>query len=330
VRGTVTDAVRPGGPGAGGACGAGGAGGAADRRDPPGARDRMVAELAGPLGSRQEAVWIVEHAGVEGAPALARRRLTGEPLQYVLGRWPFRSVELQVDPRVLIPRPETEQVVEVALGELARSVRYPGTVDPDPDAATTASPSGDLTPRVVVDLGTGSGAMALALAVEGPGVGADPSIWATDASDDALEVARANRETLGRTDGRAAERVHLVPGSWFDALPVELAGRVDLVVSNPPYVTESEYPHLDPTVRLWEPRAALVAPADGAGVAGMADIAAIVAGAPRWLAPGGALVVEIAPSLARPAVEAARAAGFTRVSTPRDLAGRIRMLVAGR
>ena len=110
-------------------------------------------------------------------------------------------------------------------------------------------------------------------------------------------------------------RVHLTSGSWFAALPGTLAGRVDLVVANPPYVAEDELAGLDPGVRDWEPVSALVA-ADGAtGVGGMADVEAIVAGAPGWLRPGGALVVEIAPHQADAAVDAARRAGFGTVRT---------------
>jgi release factor glutamine methyltransferase len=275
-------------------------------------RSLVVASIAEQLGSRQEAVWIVDHAGVDLdlAPALAERRKAGEPLQYVLGRWPFRSIELVVDPRVLIPRPETEQVVGVALRELERST-----------SEARAHP-------VCVDLGTGSGAIALSLAVEGIAAHPDLEVWATDASPDALEVARANLADLTRTDPAAAGRVRLAEGRWFEALPSSLAGRVDLLVSNPPYVTESEYPALDPTVRLWEPKEALVAGSDDAGVPGMAAIAAIISGAPRWLAPHGAMVIEIAPSLAEPGLAAARQAGFGSVCTERDLAGRLRTLVA--
>ena len=119
-------------------------------------------------------------------------------------------------------------------------------------------------------------------------------------------------------------------GSWFDALPSELVGRVDLLVSNPPYVTESEYPDLDLSVREWEPREALVAARGAHGVEGMAAIEAIVCGAPGWLAPSGAVVIEIAPLLAGASVAAARQAGFGHVVTERDLAGRRRILVAKR
>ena len=271
-------------------------------------RARLVASLAEQLGSRQEAVWIVDHAGTGLAQGLADRRRAGEPLQYVIGSWPFRTVELRVDPRVLIPRPETEHVVEVALGEL--------------------DDMGWAEDRVGVDLGTGSGAIALSLATEGGAICPGLEVWATDSSVDALAVARENLDALGRKDPTAAGRVRLVGGWWFDALPPDLLGRVDLLVSNPPYVAESEFPDLDAVVREWEPRDALVAGTGTGGVEGMAAIEAIAAGAPRWLRPSGALVIEIAPSLAAPSVAAARKAGFGRVATVRDLTGRVRTLVA--
>jgi release factor glutamine methyltransferase len=293
--------------------------------DPGDERAELLAEVVGRVGSSREARWIVEHAvaTTDGSPtsvhaialALADRRSAGEPLQYVLGTWPFRSLELAVDRRVLIPRPETEQVVEVALGELARI------------ASTRSSGEG---PLVCVDLGTGSGAIALALAAEGSPDGLPLEVWATDASPDALEVASTNRDALGATDPVAAARVTFAGGSWFDALPGRLARRVDLVVANPPYVAEDEYADLDPGVRDWEPRSALVARRGRGGVGGMADIETVVAGAAAWLRPSGALVVELAPSQAYAAIDAARRAGFSTVGTGRDLAGRLRMLVAGR
>jgi len=156
------------------------------------------------------------------------RRESGEPLQYVLGSWAFRSLELMVDPRVLIPRPETEQVVEVALGEIRRHRR-----------------------PVVADLGTGSGAIALSVVAEVAGA----QVWATDTSEAALAVARANLAGLA---GMAATRVRLARGSWFSALPAELRGRLSVVVSNPPYVADAEVASLPAEVAEWEPREALV------------------------------------------------------------------------
>jgi release factor glutamine methyltransferase len=279
-------------------------------------RAQVVASIAVQLESAKEARWIVEEVGTEEAQSLADRRAAGEPLQYVLGRWPFRSLELVVDPRVLIPRPETEQVVEVALDELARLAQ-------SEHRRTDGS-------WVCVDLGTGSGAIALSMATEGAASTPGLEVWATDASSDALEVARANLDALTADFPDLADRVHVAEGSWFDALPDDLAGRVDLLVSNPPYVAESELPELDATVRDWEPAVALVASRGSGGVGGMAAIETIVAGAPRWLKRGGALVVEIAPAQAYSAIDAARRAGFSRVAAERDLAGRLRILVARR
>jgi release factor glutamine methyltransferase len=289
-------------------------------------RSRLVESIAVQLGSTREARWIVDHAGTELAQAMADRRRAGEPLQYVLGSWPFRTVELHVDQRVLIPRPETEYMVGVALAELDRICGGSGIGEPA--SGSPPGPQGSGTRRIGVDLGTGSGAIALSLAAEGKTRCPNLEVWATDASIDALDVARENLESLGRVDPDAAGRVRLALGSWFDALPTELVGRVDLLVSNPPYVTESEYPDLDPSVREWEPREALVASRGAFGAEGMAAIEAIVSGAQRWLTPPGAVVIEIAPLLAGASVAAARRAGFGHVVTERDLAGRPRVLVA--
>ncbi len=122
--------------------------------------------------------------------------------------------------------------------------------------------------------------------------------------------------------------VRLVHGDWFAALPKGLIGAIDLIVSNPPYVSAEEYPELDPVVRDWEPEDALVAGAATDGSAGLADAEAILAGAPGWLAGGGALVVELAPHQAEAAVSMARRAGLADVRVEHDLAGRPRALVA--
>lgn len=297
-------------------------------------RQALLASAAERLGSAREAGWIVEHIEAGGGgrlsgserdrrvEALVDRRASGEPLQYVLGLWPFRGLELTVDPRVLIPRPETEQVVEVALAELDRIAG-----GPVPGSVPSQVVPPDPTP-VCVDLGTGSGAIALALATEAVRRFPAIEVWATDGSADALEVAGQNLELLARRDGEAGARVRLAKGSWFDALPIDLMGRVDLIVANPPYVSVSEYAELAPEVRDWEPREALVAGSGAGGIGGMADIEAIVGSAPRWLRPGGGLVVEIAPTQADSAIDAARGAGFAHVTTSTDLAGRLRMLIA--
>jgi release factor glutamine methyltransferase len=293
-------------------------------------RAALVAELSERVGSSREASWIVEHAesggdererGVEtvavAARGLADRRAGGEPLQYVLGHWPFREIDVTVDRRVLIPRPETEQLVEVALCELRR------TVGRSPDR-------GD---RICVDLGTGSGAIALSLATEGD-VAGTLEVWATDRSADALEVARANLSALASSNGAGANgaraQVRFATGCWFDALPDALAGSIDLIASNPPYVAENEFDALDATVREWEPFDALVAGPGSDGTPGLAEIEAIVRTAPDWLHEDGSLVVELAPHQADAAVATARLSGFTDATVARDLAGLERILVARR
>ena len=228
--------------------------------------------------------------------ALVARRSAGEPLQYVLGSWGFRGLDLLVDRRVLIPRPETEWVVEQALGLL---------------------PAGsDAGSQVVVDLGTGSGAIALSIAQERfPHV----RVVATDVSDDALDVARANLAGLGRR--AAAVELHL--GSWWDAVPPELQGGLDLVVSNPPYIGADEA--LPPEVADWEPRGALVP-----GAAGTEDLEVVLAGAAEWLRPGGWVVCEIGETQGAAVAAIAAAAGLVDVAVRPDLSGRDRMVVARR
>jgi len=280
--------------------------------------------MADVLGSAREARWITEEVlgagrsgvgrvvGAERArlDALVRRRRDGEPLQYVLGHWPFRSLDLVVDPRVLIPRPETEHLVDVALGELG---------------ALIAGPSSR---AVVVDLGTGSGAIGLSVAAEAVGTIANLEVWCCDASDDALVVAAENLGGLARRDADAAAAVTLRPGSWWHALPESLVGRVRLAVANPPYVSAGEWVGLEATVRDHEPRAALVADEGRDGTPGLAGIEAVLDEAPRWLDRPGVAVIELAPHHASAAQVLARAAGAGAVRVERDLAGRDRMLVA--
>jgi release factor glutamine methyltransferase len=248
-----------------------------------------TAELSGALNE------LATDRGVARFDDLVRRRSAGEPLQYVLGSWGFRTLDLMVDPRVLIPRPETESVVEVALEEL--------------DAL-----GGDERPTRVVDLGTGSGAIALSIAVER----VRTEVWATDASEDALAVARANIAGIGRPGAR----VRAVPGDWFAALPAHLRGTVDLVVSNPPYVAEGA--DLPTEVASWEPVDALWSGPDGT-----VDLVRIVAAAPDWLVPHGALVCELSPEQAGTMLDAANE-HFEAAEVRPDLTGRPRALVARR
>ncbi len=278
----------------------------------------LYRDAAKRLGDEREARWLVEEsAGLtwqeiltsDSRPpekarllldAMIERRMGGEPLQYVLGRWPFRGLDLMVDRRVLIPRPETEQVVEVALAELDRLA-----------AGATACQE-----ATVVDLGTGSGAIALAVAAERVGV----RLWATDQSRDALEVARANLAGLA---GFAATRVRLSHGSWWSALPRGLVGSIDLVVSNPPYIASHEMAGLHEVVVGWEPASALEA-----GPTGLEAVEGILESAPLWLKPTGTVVLEIAAHQAVAAKRSALSAGFSEVEIRLDLAGRDRILIA--
>ncbi|MEO6987680.1 MAG: peptide chain release factor N(5)-glutamine methyltransferase [Aquihabitans sp.] len=235
--------------------------------------------------------------GVAHLDAMIARRLAGEPIQYVLGRWAFRTLDLLCDQRVLIPRPETEQVVEIALAEL--------------DEVLLAR-HGDHE-AVAVDLGTGSGAIALSITVERPGT----RVWAVEASMEAAAVARANLAGLGMAGGR----VRLVEGSWFDGLPAELRGTVDLVVTNPPYIAEHE--KLAPSVADWEPVQALIS-----GPSGLEAYEALLADIAQWLAPGGAFVAEIGATQAAAVSALVAQAGLDDVRVEQDHAGHDRTVVA--
>jgi len=283
-------------------------------------RRQVERAVAARLGSYPEARWLVEHVvsqrpvstPVDGEARdqladLVEARLAGEPLQYVLGEWAFRTIELTVDSRALIPRPETEQVVEVALGELSRV-------------------AGDRRDPAVVDLGTGTGAVALSLAVEMAPAYPELRVWATDADPGALALASANLVRVGETCPSVAGKIELRAGSWFGALPQDLRGRVDLVVSNPPYVSEAEWPQLDPEVRR-EPYRALVAGPGSDGTPGLAGVEAVLRGCGGWLARPGAVVVELAPHQAAAGQAMAVELGLRDVMVVADLAGRGRALV---
>jgi len=211
---------------------------------------------------------------------LVARRERREPLAYVIGEWGFRRLTLEVDARVLVPRPETELVVERCLARIA----------------------GLAAPRVL-DVGTGNGAIALAVADEHPGA----RVTGIDASADALDVARGNASRTGLD-------VELALWDLFDGLP---AGPWDLVVSNPPYVRPGEIESLEPEVRDWEPRAALVG--EGATEAvGRASVAV--------LRKGGVLVLETADDDPGHAAELLRELGYEGVMTTKDLSGRDRVV----
>jgi release factor glutamine methyltransferase len=211
---------------------------------------------------------------------LLSRRERREPLAYVLGEWDFRRLTLEVDPRVLVPRPETEIVVERCLARIA-GIREPR----------------------VLDVGTGSGAIALAIADEHRGA----RVTGTDASEDALGVARQNADRTGLS-------AEFVWADLFNGLP---EGPWDLVVSNPPYVRPTEIESLAPEVRNWEPRAALVG--EGASET-------IASGAAGVLRKGGALVLETADGDAERMAALLREVGYRDVTTTKDLTERDRVV----
>jgi release factor glutamine methyltransferase len=274
----------------------------------------MLEEVAGARGVDLLALE-AESATAIGAKRMAsmvERRIAGEPLQYVLGTWSFRGIDLFVDPRVLIPRPETELTAQLAIDEAVR-LGARRAVRPGGRRRLAETPA----ECVVADLGTGSGALALALAFELPGA----DVWATDVSSDALAVARANVAGAGSV----AAHVRVGEGAWFAALPDGLRGALRVIVSNPPYVAEPEFQDLPSEVSDHEPRGALVS-----GMTGLESIEAIVTDAPDWLEPRGALVIELDPRRADAASALADEAGFTDVRVERDLSDRPRVLVARR
>lgn len=259
------------------------------------------------VGHRVHARWLVETAtGVDSIDAhidesvtermvahldrmVARVRL-GEPLQYVLGRWGFRHLDLAVDPRVLIPRPETEEVAGVAI-EIARRHQ----------------------PRRVLDLGTGSGAIGLSAASELPLEGTE--VWITDIDDDALAVARANLAGIGR----AARNVRVAQGSWFEA--IARGERFDVIVANPPYIADGD-PAVDPLVSDHEPHRALFSGTDG-----LDAIRTLINGAIDYLSDGGSLVLEIGYDQGPTVRDLMMAAGFAEAEIRCDAAGQDRIAV---
>lgn len=247
----------------------------------------LLHSLQRPLHDR---AWLLAHDGDTLTAAQTatwqdalQRRLQGEPVAYITGRKDFFGLTLAVDARVLDPRPDTETLVEWALACLPES------------APETRSPR-------ILDLGTGSGAVALALQHARP----DAKVWAVDASEDALAVARAN-----------AARLHLgvqfMASDWLCAVDVQRTGRFDLIVSNPPYVAEND-PHL--AALTHEPLSALTSGADG-----LEDIRRIIAQAPAYLAPGGWLLLEHGWDQSAAVQSLLQAAGFAQVQSRQDLAG---------
>lgn len=273
----------------------------------------LWADTAAQLGNRHEARWLWEVAtNLDGAdfdaqldePVTQRmvahhdsmfgRYQAGEPLQYVLGRWAFRHLDLMVDQRVLIPRPETEKVAERAL------------------ACARNTPA----PRRIADLGTGSGAIGLSLASELP-LGST-TVVLTDASTDALDVARANLAGIGRS----AAQVTLVHGSWFE--PLVDAAPFDVIVTNPPYIATGS-PDIDASVDDWEPHCALYAGTDG-----LDDIRLLVAGAPQHLTAQGWLIIEIGADQGPAVAALLNEHQYRQVAIDPDLAGLDRIAIGQR
>ena len=193
----------------------------------------------------------IDGAGVAAFASYVARRRDGEPLQYIEGDVPFGGATIAVDERVLIPRPETEEMLYLALA------RVPA-------------------PSTVIDLCTGSGNLAVAIALAAP----DAEVFATDVSEAAVEVARSNAVANGAP-------ISILCGNLFDPLPESIRGSVDLVVANPPYLSDGELSQVDAEV-LREPHGALSAGPEGDEV-----LRAIGAEAASWLAPGGTLVCEV-------------------------------------
>ncbi|MEZ5276315.1 MAG: peptide chain release factor N(5)-glutamine methyltransferase [Opitutaceae bacterium] len=215
-----------------------------------------------------------------------RRRGLREPLQYVLGTAPFHDLMLKVDSRVLVPRPETEQMAERIRERL------------------------EVAPRRIVDLGTGSGALALCLARAFP----EAEVLGVDASPDALEVARSNAEAAS-LEGR----VSFLRSDWYASVPV--GQRFDLIVSNPPYLTEDEWASAAPEVRNHEPKMALISEDDGCG-----DLERIMEGSRVRLEPAGHLVLETGIHQHARLMAKAESLGYIGIESLKDWSDRDRFL----
>jgi release factor glutamine methyltransferase len=243
----------------------------------------LSGEHPGEVAIRPEGV--IQPAAAAAFLAAVERRAAGAPLAYVTGRVDFRTLTLRSDPRGLIPRPETEGLVDLLLARLRRGR--------------------------VADIGTGSGCLALSLAQEGN----YSEVVAVDQSADALALARENRALTGAA-------VSLVRGDLCAPLR---GGVFDALVSNPPYLTTGEYALLDPSVRDWEPRAALESRGDG-----LQATTRLLGEAPSVLRPGGWLGLEVDATRAAESARRAGALGWTDIAIHADLFGRERYLLARR
>lgn len=250
---------------------------------------RLLASLTG-----QPLTWFMAHGDDPADPntaprfqTLAKRRRAGEPLAYLLGQQEFYGRPFAVSPAVLIPRADTETLVETALEQLLLLRRQ--------------------RPLSLLELGTGSGIIAITLALEAP----DTEVHAVERSPEALAVAQQNAKALG------ADCIHWHAGSWWQALASPR--RFDLIVSNPPYIAANDH-HLQQGDLRFEPPQALAAGPDG-----LDDLRIIIGGAPAHLNPGGWLLLEHGYDQETPVQALLRDAGFADVFTRRDLAGQPRV-----
>ncbi|MEY8677547.1 N5-glutamine methyltransferase family protein [Granulimonas faecalis] len=292
----------------------------------------------------------LEPAELAAMRAAIQRRRAGEPLQYVTGEMPFRHIVIHCERGVLIPRPETEVLVDAALEGVAaaRARRPEPEPEPEPEetapekdapdagdvpetgdgpegdpAHTEGAPAGPDPATVpdswvrVADICCGTGCIALSIAGETEA----SAVWAGDLSPAAVALTVRNRDALGLGD-----RVAVAEGDLYGALPEELMGTVDVVVSNPPYIPSAVVPTLPDEVVGFEPGLAL----DG-GPDGLDIFRRLLEGAPAWLAPGGMLCVELFEESLDDACALVRAqGGWASVEAHDDLAGRPRVLVAVR
>ena len=253
---------------------------------------RLLASLTG-----QPLTWFMAHGDDPANPntatrfqTLAERRRAGEPLAYLLGQQEFYGRPFTVSPAVLIPRADTETLVETALEQLLLLRQQRRTV-----------------PLSLLELGTGSGIIAITLALEAP----DTGVHAVERSPEALAMAQQNAKALG------AHRIHWHAGSWWQALASPR--RFDLIVSNPPYIAANDH-HLQQGDLRFEPPQALAAGPDG-----LDDLRIIIGGAPAHLTPDGWLLLEHGYDQETPVQALLRDAGFADVFTRRDLAGQPRV-----
>jgi release factor glutamine methyltransferase len=259
---------------------------------------RVTRELAaaGCVSAAAEARWLVEEAAdPQALQAMVARRVAGEPLQYVVGWAPFGRLRLLVGPGVFVPRPETEGLADRAGTRLRAAAPT--------DRGTPSGFPGPLRAPIAVDLCTGSGAIACFLAAEVP----DARVLATELDPAALAWARRNTERWG---------VELLAGDLDAPLPGELAGRVDVLCANVPYVPSGAIPTLPRDVRDHEPRLAL----DG-GPDGLDLLRRVAARAPGWLAPGGFLLCEIGEDQGEAAAALLAEAGLAEIAVLPDMAG---------